>query len=288
MQNYIIATDATCDLPLEIIQKLGIVVMPMEFIIEENTYNHYPDEREMRIKDFYNQLALGKISTTTQINLYAYDSVFSEILDQGKDILYISFSSGLSGTFNASLLAVNELKENYSDRKIISVDSLCASIGEGLLVYLAALKKEEGYSIEQLKEWIENNRSNINHWFVVNDLENLKRGGRINAIQASVGNVLNLKPILSVDEEGKLISVAKVRGKKKSYQYLLEKLEEGNNDKENHTVLVGHADNEEDANYVKASILEKKLAKEVIECNIGPIIGSHTGRGMIALTFLNQ
>ncbi|WP_017416904.1 DegV family protein [Clostridium tunisiense] len=288
MQDYIIVTDATCDLPVDIIKSLGVIVLPMEFIIDDKSYSHHPDERNMSFHDFYNYLRVGKMSTTSQINYNTYRSVFSGILNQGKDILYISFSSGLSGTYNASRLVINELEEEFPDRKILSVDSLSASIGEGLLVYLAALKKQQESTLEELIQWVEDMRFQVCHWFAVDDLEHLKRGGRINAVQASVGSILNLKPILSVNREGKLVTIAKVRGKKKSYQYLIQKLKDDGIDTNCQNIIVGHADCEEDAICLKGLILNEGLAKEVLISNIGPIIGTHTGAGMLAVTFIGK
>lgn len=288
MQDYIIVTDATCDLPVEIIKDLDIVVIPMEFIMEDKVYNHYPDERQMSVREFYSNLKTGKMSTTTQINYNTYKSIFTEILSQGKDVLYICFSSGLSGTYNVSCLVIDDLKEEFPHRKIINVDSLCASIGEGLLVYLAAMKKAEGFSIDRLKQWIEDKRLDICHWFAVDDLEHLKRGGRINSVQASLGGILDLKPILSVNSEGKLVNVAKMRGKKKSHSYLIQKLREYGERTENDTILLGHANCIEDVEYLQKLILEENLAKKTVICNIGPIIGTHTGAGMIAVVFVGK
>lgn len=288
MQDYIIVTDATCDLSVEILKDLDIVVIPMEFIIEDKIYSHYPDERQMALDDFYGHLRTGRMPSTTQINYNAYKTIFTDILKQGKEVLYISFSSGMSGTYNASRLVISDLKEEFPDREVISVDSLCASIGEGLLVYLAALKKHEGFSIDKLKHWIEEKRFEICHWFAVDDLEHLKRGGRINAVQASVGSILDIKPILSVDREGKLVTAAKMRGRKKSYHYLIQKLKEDGEKTECETIFLGHANCLEEAKYLQQLILEEKLAEKVIICNIGPIIGSHTGAGMIAVTFVGR
>jgi DegV family protein with EDD domain len=288
VQDYIIVTDATCDLSADIIRDLDIVVLPMEFILDNKIYSHYPDARHMSFHDFYSSLKMGSMSTTTQINYNTYKSVFSDILNEGKHILYIAFSSGLSGTFNGSRLAINELKEEFPDKKIYSVDSLSASIGEGLLVYLAALKRQEGSSIDELKQWVEEKRFGVCHWFAVDDLEHLKRGGRINGVQASIGNMLNLKPILSVNQEGKLVSITKARGKKKSHNYLLERLKGNGENVEEQVVIVGHAASEDDAISLKEQILQEKLAKKVLISNIGPIIGTHTGAGMIAVTFMGK
>jgi DegV family protein with EDD domain len=288
VQDYIIVTDATCDLPEQIVKDLNIVVLPMEFIMDNKIFTHYPDAREMSFNNFYNNLKMGSKATTTQINYNTYKSIFSRILSDGKDILYISFSSGLSGTYNGSRIVINELFDEFPHNKIYCVDSLSASIGEGLLVYLAALMRQNGLSIDELTQWVENKRFEICHWFAVDDLEHLKSGGRINGVQASIGSMLNLKPILSVDKEGKLVTITKMRGKKKSHNYLAQRLKEDGESLGNQTIIIGHAACEEDAIILKELILQENLAKDIIISNIGPIIGTHTGIGMIAVTFIGR
>lgn len=288
VHDYIIVTDATCDLPEHIVKDLNIVVLPMEFIMDNKIYNHYPDGREMKYEKFYSNLKMGSRTTTTQINYNTYKSIFKNILIKGKDILYISFSSGLSGTYNSSRLVVEELMEEFSNNKIYSVDSLSASIGEGLLVYLAALKRNDGLSIDELKEWIEIEKFKVCHWFAVDDLEHLKRGGRINGVQASIGSMLNIKPILSVNKEGKLVTITKMRGRKKSHHYLVQRLKEDGEDIADKSIIIGHAACEDDAILVKEMIIQENLANNIIISNIGPIIGTHTGAGMIAVTFIGR
>lgn len=186
MKDFVIITDSTSDLPVNIINELGIQVIPMLFTLGEANYMHYPDERELEIHEFYERLQLGEKSTTAQINIKTYMEYFEPIIKSGSDIMYISFSSGLSGTYYSSLLAARELMEEYPKSKIVCVDSRAASLGEGLLVYSAAKKKEEGFELDELNEWIINNRSHLCHWFTVSDLNHLKRGGRMTAMTAAI------------------------------------------------------------------------------------------------------
>jgi DegV family protein with EDD domain len=288
MRDYVIITDSTADLPLEIIEKLNIDVIPMAFDMGDKNYTHYPDEREIKIHDFYDRLKNGENSVTTQINYFTYKESFDTFLKDGKDILYIAFSSGLSGTYNSSQLVIKELKEEYPERKIISVDSLSASIGEGLLVYNAVMKKEEGMTMEELVKWIEEHRNNMCHWFTVEDLHHLKRGGRISSVEAIIGTTLKIKPVLSVDDEGKLVNVTKVRGDKKSLEKLLDKMIEDGTNLKDQTIIIGHGDSLERAEYLANLIREKKLVNDIIINTIGPIIGTHTGQGMIGLTFMGN
>ncbi len=288
MRDYVIITDSTADLPLEIIEKLNIDVIPMAFDMGDKNYTHYPDEREIKIHDFYDRLKNGENSVTTQINYFTYKESFDTFLKDGKDILYIAFSSGLSGTYNSSQLVIKELKEEYPERKIVSVDSLSASIGEGLLVYNAVMKKEEGMTIEELVKWIEEHRNNMCHWFTVEDLHHLKRGGRISSVEAIIGTTLKIKPVLSVDDEGKLVNVTKVRGDKKSLEKLLDKMIEDGTNLKDQTIIIGHGDSLERAEYLADLIREKELVNDIIINTIGPIIGTHTGQGMIGLTFIGN
>ncbi len=288
MKDYVIITDSTVDLPLDIIEKINIGIIPMAFDMENITYTHYPDEREMTSHEFYERLKNGDTSVTTQINYFTYRECFEKLLKEGKDILYIAFSSGLSGTYNNSQLVIQDLKEEYPERKIISVDSLSASVGEGLLVYNAVMKKEEGLAIEELVKWIEEHRNNTCHWFTVEDLHHLKRGGRISSVEAIIGTTLKIKPVLSVDYEGKLVNVSKVRGDKKSLEKLLDKMLEDGINLKDQTIIIGHADSLERAEYLANIIREKELVKDIIISTIGPIIGTHTGQGMIGLTFMGN
>ncbi len=286
MADYRIITDSTTDLNAEIVKELGVIVAPLHFTIDGKTYANYPDERELSSPEFYSKLRAGQQSVTAQINPDAFVEFFKPILEEGEDILYIGFSSGLSGTFQASQFAAEELKSMYPDRKIYCVDTLAASMGEGLLVFYAANMKKDGATIDEVKTWLDENLLKLAHWFTVDDLFHLKRGGRVSAAAAVFGSMLNIKPVLHVDDEGHLIPVSKARGRKKSLDNLVEKMAETAIDAKNQTVFISHADSLEDAEYVRDQI-QKKLGVKNFRINfIGPVIGSHAGPGTIALFFI--
>lgn len=288
MRDYIIVTDATSDIPNEMANELNVKVVPMSFSLGEKNYNHYPDYRELDIKTFYDKQRAGQTSLTTQINVAVYLDFFEEIIKSDKDVLYISFSSALSSTYQSSVLAAKELNEKYPDFKIITIDSKAATLGETLLVKLAAQKKSEGMNIEDLSKWVAENHLKVCHYFTVDDLNHLKRGGRMTAMTAFIGTALDIKPILHVNDEGKLIPLDKVRGRKKALKVLFNYLAELSENLEEQTVFIGHGDCIEDARYLESLIKEAYKVKEVIIHPIGPIIGSHTGPGAITLFFLGK
>ena len=288
MKNYVIVTESTTDLPQDLVNELGITIIPMIFGFENESYLNYPDNREMDIHKFYERVKAGERSTTALINSKTFEEYFEPILKSGDDILYIGFSSGLSGTYNSSLIAAEELKQKYPDSKIVCIDTLAASMGEGLLVYHAVKLKQQGKDIEQVSQWLMDNRLKLNHWFTVDDLNHLRRGGRISAMTATIGSALNVKPILHVDNEGHLIPVHNVRGRKKSINALLEHMEELSINPQEQTIFISHANCLEDAENL-ANLIRKKLKiKEIILNFIGPVIGSHTGQGTIALFFIGK
>lgn len=288
MRDYIIVTDATSDIPNEMANELNVKVVPMSFSLGEKNYNHYPDYRELDIKTFYDKQRAGQTSLTTQINVAVYLDFFEEIIKSDKDVLYISFSSALSSTYQSSVLAAKELNEKYPDFKIITIDSKAATLGETLLVKLAAQKKSEGMNIEDLSKWVAENHLKVCHYFTVDDLNHLKRGGRMTAMTAFIGTALDIKPILHVNDEGKLIPLDKVRGRKKALKVLFNYLAELSENLEEQTIFIGHGDCIEDARYLESLIKEAYKVKEVIIHPIGPIIGSHTGPGAITLFFLGK
>ena len=288
MKNYVIVTESTTDLTQDLVNELGITIIPMVFGFENESYLNFPDNREMDIHKFYERVKAGERSTTALINSKTFEEYFEPILKSGDDILYIGFSSGLSGTYNSSLIAAEELKQKYPDSKIVCIDTLAASMGEGLLVYHAVKLKQQGKNIEQVSQWLMDNRLKLNHWFTVDDLNHLRRGGRISAMTATIGSALNVKPILHVDNEGHLIPVHNVRGRKKSINALLEHMEELSINPQEQTIFISHANCLEDAENL-ANLVRKKLKiKKIILNFIGPVIGSHTGQGTIALFFIGK
>lgn len=288
MSDFVIMTDSTADLPNEVIEKYEISVVPMEFILNEKLYHHYPDAREMDLHEFYERITAGESVSTSQINYTLYEDAMKPILKEGKDILYICFTSGLSGTYQSARLAVSDLQEKYPDRKIIVIDSLCAAIGEGYLVYRAALEKENGMDIDELAAWIMDHRLKIRHWFVVDNLEQLRKGGRISSATAMIGAALNVKPLLSVDKKGKLVNVGKLRGTKKINATFGSKIEADGFETTKYPVLIGHADAKESAEGLAAYLKEQGLIEEAMIADIGPIIGAHVGRGMFALVYMSD
>ncbi|MCI6652795.1 MAG: DegV family protein [Ruminococcus sp.] len=279
--NYKLFCDSTCDLTDSLAKELDIEIIPMQFCLDDKNYKHYLDEREMSMEDFYKALKNGADAKTAQVQFDTFAEHFEPVLKEGKDIIYICFTSGMSGTYNTCKIAVEELKEKYPERKITVIDSLCASAGEGYLAYLAGKKmQEESPSFDELCKYIEDMKMKIVHWFVVDDLDQLKKGGRIGALSATFGKALQIKPLISVDNEGKLLAVAKIRGNAKVFTTLVDRIKRDGVDLENQTIFVAHAECPEKAEKLKE--LLSPLVKEVITVKIGPIIGTHVGQGMCA------
>ena len=288
MNNYVIITDSTSDLNKELIDKINVEILPLRYIVGDDQYWNEPEEGDANIKEFYSKLRNGASSSTSQITFASFKVSFKKYLDKDLDILYIAFSSGLSGTAHQAVLAKNELAEEYPNRKIIVVDSLAASLGEGMLVYYAANLKNEGKSMEEVAEFIENNKLKLAHWFTVDDLNFLKRGGRVSPAAALLGSVLGIKPILHVDDEGHLIPVGKVRGRKASIEELVIRASKTIENPENQTAFICHGDCIDDAEYLAKRAKEVLGVKEVIIGYTGPVIGSHSGPGTLALFTFNK
>lgn len=288
MRDYVIVSDATLDLPWSIIEEYGIRVISMGVVINDMAYNYHPNEEELSIDEFYKEVKAGGSTHTTQITPAIFADYFTDILSKNQDILYIGFSSGLSGTYCAAQLVVEELANEYPDNKIYCIDSKCASIGEGLLVLHAALLKKKGMNIDELRNWVEEYKYNSRHWFTVRDLFYLKRGGRVTSIEAVVGTALRIRPILSTDEDGKLVVVTKIRGTKAEMEFLISKMITEGIELSLQTVIVGHADNLDQAKELEKLIRDKRVVEDVIIAQIGPIIGSHTGPGMLALVYMGK
>ena len=284
MSDYVIVTDSSADLPASLVQELGVEVLPLSFTIQGKTYHNYPDDREMDPKVFYKMLRDGQMATTSAVNVAEYTNMLEPFLQAGKDVLVLAFSSGLSTTYQSSVIAVNELSEQYPDRKIYTVDTLCASLGQGLLVWHAVQEQKKGKSIEEVRDWVEENNLHLCHWFTVDDLHFLKRGGRISAATAVVGTMLSIKPVLHVDDEGHLISMGKARGRGASLTALVDHMEQTVTDVD--TVFISHGDCLADAEKVAADVKKRFGTKDVVINNVGPVIGAHSGPGTLALFFL--
>ena len=286
MSEYVLITDSSADLSQEMVQELGVTVLPLSFTIQGKTYRNYPDNREMDLPLFYDMLRAGELATTSAVNVAEYTQAVEPILQEGKDVLLLAFSSGLSSTYQASVLAAGELREKYPDRKIYTVDTLCASLGQGLLVYLAAQEQRKGKSIEEVRDWAEETKLHLCHQFTVDDLHFLKRGGRISATTAVVGSMLQIKPVLHVDNEGHLINIGKARGRQASLKALVDKMEKTVTEEGRKTVFISHGDCRKDAVTV-ADMVRERFGTQDIRINyVGPVIGAHSGPGTLALFYL--
>lgn len=289
--SYVILTDSCCNLPGHIIDSLGIKILSLTFLDEEgNQYVSYEKgvNKESTLKDFYAKMREGVTFTTSLPKLEDSNKIIKELLENKQDVLYLGFSSGLSGTYQAVSLLMAQLREQYPKRKLIAVDTLAASLGQGMLVYDAALLKQEGKSIEEVAKWVEDNKQNQAHWFTVSDLVYLFRGGRVSRTSAWAGNLLNIKPVLHVDDEGHLIPMEKVRGRKKSLKALVDHMEKTYLGTEGlgRNVMISHGDCQEDADYVARKVREKWPDVEIITYYVDPVIGAHSGPGTLALFFL--
>ena len=288
MSEYVIITDSSADLSPELIEETGVEVLPLSVFVNEKQYLNYPDGRDISFKDFYSQVRDGAQVKTAAVNVDRFTQLMTDFAQQGKDILYLGFSSALSGTYNAGHIAAQEVSEKFPDRKIYTVDTLAASMGQGLLVYLAALEKKNGKTIEQVRDFVEENKLHLCHWFTVDDLFHLKRGGRVSAATAVVGTMLNIKPVLHVDDEGRLINVSKAKGRKASIKALEEKMKETAIDPANQTVFISHGDCLEEVEELAEMIKEDMGVKKVVINYVGPVIGAHSGPGTVALFFLGE
>ncbi len=285
MSNYCIVTESTADLSAEIIERLDISVIPMRFRVGDVDYLNYPDNRELSPKAFYDLLREGKTSTTSAVNMADFEDFFTPILESGKDILYLAFSSGMSSTYNTGVIVAENLREKFPERKIIVVDTLAAAHGEGILVYKAAKLRQQGMEIDELAKWVEDHKLNVALWFTVDDLMHLYRGGRVSAVSAHIGTALGIKPLLRADEQGHLKAMSKVRGRKASLEALVKKMDELKGDMTGEVVMISHGDCLEDAKYLAEMVRDKFSPDEIIIGDVGPVIGSHTGPGVVTLFF---
>ena len=285
MNDFIIITDSSADLPKSVASEMGITVIPLEVNID-GIGSKYNDEID--IKEFYGWLRDKKGAKTSAVNMDKFIEVFGKFVADGKDVLYIGFSSGLSATFMAGKNAAEELSEKYPDRKVIAVDSLCASLGQGLLVKHAVDKKNSGATIEEVAQFIEDNKLNLCHWFTVEDLFFLKRGGRVSAATAVMGTVLQIKPVMHVDDAGKLINVEKARGRASSINSLFAKMKETAIDPEKQTIYISHGDCYDDAKKLADMVTAEFGITDILISEVGPVIGAHSGPGTLALFFLGS
>ena len=285
MPDYKIITDSACDLTPSMLAELDVKTTPLSVLFQGVTRADCVDDS---IKEVYDGLRAGEVATTSAVNPEGWTSVMEPDLEAGHDLLVIAFSSGLSTTYQSAVIAANELLEKYPERKIYVIDSRAASRGQGLLVWYACRKRAEGLSLEALRDWVEDTKDHLCHWFTVDDLMYLKRGGRVSAATALVGTMLQIKPVLHVDDEGHLINVAKARGRKASIEALAKKVGELGAGYDNSTCFISHGDCIEDAKYLEKILKEKYGVKEVVIGYVGAVIGSHAGPGGRALFLLGD
>ncbi len=285
--DFEIITDSCCNLPEDMIDELGLHILPMTFMVEGKQYQSYLKGERTDLKQFYTMMREGKVVTTSTPNMNDAEALMRSLLDQGKDIIYIAFSSGLSSTYQSASLMMSELANEYPDRKVIIVDSLAAAAGQGLLVWYAARMAKEGATLEAVQEWVEYNKLHMAHWFTVEDLMYLLRGGRVSKTSAWAGTILNIKPVLHVDDEGHLIPLEKIRGRRKSLIALVDHMERtAIQPIADQTVFLGHGDCPKDAEFLANLIRERLGVKNIITTYIDPVIGAHAGPGIIAVFFL--
>ena len=288
MSDFVILTDSSADLSADWAAQMDIQVLPLSFTIQDRTYQNWPDNRDMDPKVFYQMLRDGAMGTTSALNVAQYMDALDPVLQEGRDVLILAFSSGLSATYSSSVIAAEALRERYPARKIYTVDTLCASLGQGMLVYLAAQERAKGKDIETVRDWVDENKLRICHEVTVDDLSTLKRGGRISATTAVVGSMLQIKPIIHVDNEGHLINIAKSRGRHASMKALVDRMAERVVDPASQTIFISHGDCLEEAEAVGEMVKERFGVAEVRYNFVGPVIGAHTGPGVIALFYMGK
>ena len=283
--DFQIITDSCCDFPTPMYGQLGLTFVPLTVEFRGNTFD---DKNDDTLKDMYQGLRAGEVAKTSAVNPSRWSQAMEKALAAGKDVLVLAFSSGLSTTYQSAVIAAEELKDAYPDRKIQVIDTLSASMGQGLLVWYACKKRDEGLSLDEVAQWVLDNRLHLCHWFTVDDLMYLKRGGRISAATALVGTMLQIKPLLHMDDEGHLINMAKTRGRKAAIDAMVKKAQELGAGYDNSTMFISHGDCLSDAEYLSRQLKEKCGVKDVVISYVGAVIGSHSGPGTLALFFLGS
>lgn len=286
MSNYVIITDSSCDFTPELVSETGVKVLPLTFLLDGHSYKNDPEGSDIPFDVFYAQLRNKKDVKTSAVNQEAFRVFMKTELEAGNDLLYIGFSSGLSATCSAGSIVARELSEEYPERKVYAVDSLCASLGQGLLIYLAAKKQKAGADIDEVRDYCEQIKLNVCHQFTVDDLMFLKRGGRVSAVTAVAGTMLSIKPVLHVDNDGHLINIAKARGRRASIHALFDKMK-ATFTGEYRDVFISHGDCIEDARYL-ASLIRDEYGIESVIGYVGPVIGAHSGPGTLALFYIGS
>lgn len=285
MNEYVLLTDSTSDLPKEIVDEFDIKILPMKFTLDGELH---VDDGSVSVDNFYEKIKNKSVVSTSQINPREFEEYFEKYLKLGKDIVYVCFSSGLSGTYNSACIAAGELKKRYPENQIKIIDSLSASLGEGLIVYHLAKMAREGSELNELVSWANNNKLKVCHWFIVDDLHHLQRGGRISQVAAFFGSMVNIKPVLHFKDDGKLYLAEKARGRERAIDAMISKMEKFGDNISEQEIFISHGDCKEGVMEISQKIKEKFGIQSVITGTIGPVIGSHTGCGTLALFFLGK
>lgn len=286
MRDYVILTDSCCDLTAQMAQDLELTVVPLSVTIGGKSYENDLSGKALPFDTCYSLLRQGQTATTSAVNVNQFIEAMEPILQAGKDILYLGFSSALSGTYSAGAVAMEQLAPLHQEAKLYSIDTLSASLGQGMLIYLAVQQKRAGKSIEEVRDFVQEQKLHLCHWFTVDDLKHLHRGGRVSATSAVLGTMLGIKPILHMDDEGRLIFMDKVRSRRNALKYLVQKMQETAIDPQRQTIFISHGDCIEDAELLASMIRERMSVQNVIINYVGPVIGSHSGPGTLALFFL--
>ena len=286
MSDYIIITDSSCDIMPELLREWEVPCVSLTYKFDEDADSH--GNYDLPFDRFYDRMRKGGVARTAAANMDTFKRAFEPYLKEGKDLLYIGFSSGLSTTVNSGAMAAKELMEEYPERRVIVEDTFAASAGFGLLVWLTVQEKRKGAGLEEAAKFVEDTRFHLCHWFTVDDLVYLKRGGRVSAAAAFVGGVLNIKPVLHMDDPGHLINMFKVRGRRASIKALADKYGELAVDKEHGTVFISHGDCIDDAKLLEKMLHERYGASVQLITYVGPVIGSHSGPGTLALFFVGK
>lgn len=286
MRDYVIMTDSCCDLTDQMARELELEVLPLTMHMDGQDYPNDLAGTAISNQEFYKRIRAGKLATTSAVNVGQFQDAMRRVLESGRDIVCVCFSSALSTTYQSAVIAAEDLRAEFPEAEIHVVDSLSASLGQGLLLYLAVEQKRKGLTAAELAKWVEDNRLTVCHWFTVDDLNFLKRGGRVSATTALLGTMLSIKPIMHTSDEGKLVPVSKARGRKAAIAALLDKIEALGIHPEKQTMFICHADCEEDAKAV-AQTIQNRFGTPTVHINyIGPVIGSHTGPNTMGIFFV--
>lgn len=288
MRDYVIMTDSCCDLTDQMARDLELEVLPLTMHMDGQDYPNDLAGTAISNQEFYKRIRAGKLATTSAVNVGQFQDAMRRVLESGRDIVCVCFSSALSTTYQSAVIAAEDLRSEFPEAEIHVVDSLSASLGQGLLLYLAVEQKRKGLTAAELAKWVEDNRLTVCHWFTVDDLNHLKRGGRVSAAAALFGTMLSIKPVLHVDDTGHLVPVSKTRGRKASLLALVDRMAESAVDPAGQTVFISHGDCEADADFVADEVRRRFGVKEIYINYVGPVIGNHSGPGTVALFFVGS